>query len=106
LDKEAAGIVPDHINRNGLDNRRSNLRIANKQQNCWNSRDRGGVSRFKGVHWKVAEGKWAAAISHDGIRKHLGYFVSEREAAEAYDDAAITFQGEFAFLNFPERKGR
>ena len=92
----------DHINGNGLDNRRSNLRVCSIQQNRRNTGNHdGSTSRFKGVYWKKSIGRWVARISVEGKQKHLGYFRDEEEAARAYDKAARIAYGEYARLNFP-----
>lgn len=91
----------DHINHNGLDNRRANLRPASTGQNSANSRPRtGGTSKFKGVYLVTRLNRWASRIRG----KHLGYFDDEVEAAKAYDAAAVEEFGEFAYLNFPVRE--
>jgi hypothetical protein len=93
----------DHANGNGLDNRRSNLRPATNGQNMANRRPNiHSSSPYKGVGWKSSSGKWQARIRVDGTRYTLGFFDSEREAAEAYDAAARVAFGEFARLNFPD----
>jgi len=92
----------DHINGNPLDNRRENLRITTKQQNCCNQRKRVGSSKFKGVVWHKMGGGWIAQIGVNYKRYHLGSFKSEIEAAKAYNDAAIKYHGEFACLNVIE----
>ena len=95
-------LMVDHINPSDtLDNRRSNLRLATRQQNAWNSRSQSGGSKYKGVHWCKRENKWVARIMINGKKKLVGYFYSETEAAHAYDAAALEHFGEFALLNFP-----
>jgi hypothetical protein len=91
----------DHINRNGLDNRRENLRVCTHQQNQMNRPSRGGSSSYKGVDWRTSHNKWRASIKLNQKKKFLGHFQTELEAAQAYDAAAIILHGEFALLNFP-----
>jgi hypothetical protein len=91
----------DHINGDGLDNRRHNLRVATRLENLRNSGKRGGTtSQFKGVCLFRRTGRWQAYIRTDDRRLHLGYFATEREAAEAYDIAARLHFGSFARPNF------
>lgn len=92
--------VIDHIDHNGLNNRRSNLRICTQTQNVANQRKGKGSSNFKGVYWNKREQKWRAGIGYKGKDFHLGYFKDELEAAKAYDKAAKDLWGEFAKLNF------
>jgi hypothetical protein len=91
----------DHKNRYPLDNRRSNLRIADGSQNNGNmSKPRHGTtSRFKGVSWHTRSGKWRAVIALNRKHKHLGFFTNELDAARAYDAAARAQWGEFAHCN-------
>jgi hypothetical protein len=94
------GLMVDHINHNGLDNRRSNLRICTASQNQQNRQPSNyGKSRYKGVCWHSGKKKWRAAIVLDGRSIHIGYYDYEIDAAVAYDDAAIELFGEFACLN-------
>jgi hypothetical protein len=90
----------DHINGDGLDNRKSNLRLATRAQNGCNLRpQQGKSSRFKGVAWHVC-GKWRAHISPNRTQIALGLFDDEIDAALAYDMAALAQFGEFARPNF------
>ena len=95
-----SGMVTDHRNRNGLDNRKANLRLCTRSQNRTNSKkQRGCASRFKGVHWNRDRRKWQARIGPRSKRQHLGFFDDERAAARAYNAAAVEHFGEFARLN-------
>ena len=90
----------DHQNRNGLDNRRRNLRPCNKTQNMANRPKRAGTSsRFKGVFWWKRDKNWRARIQCNGHVENLGYYESEVNAALAYNYAARQYFGEFACLN-------
>jgi hypothetical protein len=90
----------DHIDGDKLNNRRSNLRVATRKNNNQNRRAWGVTSKYKGVAWKKQTRKWCALIGVDKKRIHLGYFLSETDAALAYDTAAKQFFGEYARLNF------
>lgn len=95
-----AGMDTDHINGNGLDNRRSNLRVCTHGENMRNRRPQTGVSSaYKGVSWNKAAGKWLAQIRLGGKHKHLGLFTSEQDAAAAYDRAAQDLHGAYARTN-------
>jgi len=95
------GTEIDHRNGDRLDNRRANLRAATKAENQRNSRSRRGSSSvYKGVCWDTANGKWKATITVHRRTKHLGRYKSEREAALAYNAAALQHFGEFARPNF------
>ncbi len=96
------GMVVDHIDGNGLNNRESNLRVCTQHQNLFNSRPIVKSSRFKGVHLYKRTGKWRAGIRHCGRDIHIGTFDDEIEAAKAYDRKARELFGEYAYLNFPE----
>lgn len=91
----------DHIDRNGLNNQKSNLRVCTHQQNNWNQgKKRPGTSKYKGVYWFHKRKKWIARMRINGKTKHLGCFVLESDAAKTYDKFAILHFGEFAYLNF------
>jgi len=94
------GMVVDHINGNGLDNRRSNLRVCEHRQNIAFGRSFTGLSRFKGVTWDKNRSKWIAQIKINYKHKMLGRFDNEEDAARAYDLAALAAWGEYAKPNF------
>jgi len=97
------GLLVDHIEGNGLNNRKSNLRLCTRVQNARNKRPKhNGSSRYKGVYWHISYRKWAANIRCNGKQKYLGRFDDEIEAAVAYDRKAELLFGEFAYLNFPQ----
>lgn len=96
------GQQVDHINGNGLDNRRENLRLATKSQNQWNRHNACGTSKYKGVCWATSQGQWKASIRKFGKRVNLGFFDDEVDAARAYDAAAKELFGDFANLNIKE----
>jgi hypothetical protein len=99
------GLVCDHINRKAHDNRKANLRPATVSQNNCNRRNRDQTtSRYRGVSQDVRSNKWRAQINVNGRRIHLGMFGHKVDAAKAYDSAARKYHGEFAVLNFPDRK--
>ncbi len=95
------GLLVDHIDGNGLNNRKSNLRLCTFAQNAHNSRPRrNSSSRYKGVCWHKVKKKWTVSIYKGGKRTYLGYYDDEIEAALAYDRKATELFGEFAYLNF------
>jgi hypothetical protein len=98
------GLVCDHINHNGLNNRKANVRPATVSQNSCNTRKRGQTtSRYRGVSQDARTNKWIAKIKVNGRQVYLGTFSHEIDAAKTYDTAARKYHGEFAVLNFPDR---
>ena len=93
------GRSVDHINGNGLDNRKCNLRLADKTQNGRNrGKNKNNKSGYKGVFWNTQASKWNAKI-HVPKQVHLGYYTTPEEAALAYNKGAIKYFGKFAKLN-------
>lgn len=89
----------DHINRNGLDNRRGNLRLATNEENRRNAKIRSdNTSGFRGV-WKNSSGKYKAEIKYKSKKYHLGVYPTAGEAALAYNEAATRLHKDFASLN-------
>lgn len=94
----------DHINHNTLDNRRENLRLCSPSENLRNSKksDDSATSKYKGTSYINTPGRrkrWRAYINIDGKQKHLGHFMTEKEAALEYNKAASDLFGDFANLN-------
>jgi hypothetical protein len=97
--------LTDHIDGNGLNNQRYNLREATVSQNQANARPRtGGSSVYKGVCWHKGSRRWRAYIQVRKKQMSLGYFTDETDAAKAYDIAAREYFGEYAYLNFFREK--
>jgi hypothetical protein len=94
----------DHIHHDKLDNRKSELRIASSTQNQGNRRKiKTCLSKFKGVCWHKQKQKWIAhlrqKVNGKTRLKHLGYFTDEKDAARAYNKAALEYFGSFSNLN-------
>lgn len=97
-------VLVDHIDHNTLNNTRLNLRICTNSENLQNSRKRsGGTSKYKGVSRCVTKNGFLyfqAKINIPGHKtKHLGSFQNEAEAAQAYNETALRYYGEFAHIN-------
>jgi hypothetical protein len=88
----------DHKNRDQLDDRIENLRIASHSQNHANTcLQTNNTSGFKGVSWYSRGSKWEAYIKVDGRRIKLGYYADIREACNAYVEAAKKHFGDFHY---------
>ncbi len=95
------GLEVDHINGDGLNNTRSNLRLCTHNQNVWNrKRKNKNMCGYTGVHKR--ENRFRAEIRCNGKKIIIGSFESAILAAEAYDKKATELFGEFASLNFPD----
>lgn len=87
----------DHVNGDGLDNRRKNLRPATKAQNQYNSRrSSANTSGRKGVSFRKSEKRWHAYISANGVRKDLGLYRNLADAVRAREAAERQLHGEYA----------
>jgi hypothetical protein len=90
------GTMIDHIDHNGLNNQKNNLRFVNYIQNGQNRQPNKGY-KYKGVN--SFNGKYEAKIQYNNKKIYLGTFETEEEAALAYNDAALKYFGEYAHLN-------
>lgn len=93
--------VPDHIDFDRLNNQKSNLRIATHKENSRYRRVKRtpDTTKYRGVIWSKKDGLWAGVITVDNKNVWCGLHSTQREAAIAYNEAAIKHFGEFAFLN-------
>jgi len=96
------GVEVDHINGDGLDNRKANLRLATRAQNLGNCHKQPGACGYRGIYWHKRNRMYHALINHEGKKYSLGYYYDAETAARAYDYAAYQLRGEFASLNFPQ----
>lgn len=97
-----AGMEVDHVDRNGLNNTRNNLRLATHAENMRNRCiARNNTSGFKGVHWNRKDSRRVAQMKFNGQYIYLSYYCNAIDAARAYDSKASELYGEFARLNFP-----
>lgn len=95
--------VVDHINHNGLDNRRVNLRCCSRSVNQQNRRSvqSNNTSGYLGVYLDRRRNKWSAQLRVNGKMRSFGYFADPAQAARARDAAALEHYGPHATLNFP-----
>lgn len=90
-------LETDHINRNPLDNRKSNIRLCTHSQNMCNRTNKRNTTGYRGVSQYA--NRWVAYICHNKKRMNLGSFIEIKDAARAYNRAAMKYHGEFAHLN-------
>lgn len=86
----------DHKNRNGLDNRRANIRVSTRSQNAAN---RSSQKKYIGVYFRKSRNRWFAQCRKDGKNHEKSSCKTEKEAALAYNFLATKLHGEFARLN-------
>lgn len=90
----------DHIDGNGLNNQKENIRICTTSQNAFNTKSKtNSTSKYKGVSYSKQLNKWKVTITIKDKSVHLGYFDSEEVAALTYDKKAKAVHGEFVRLN-------
>lgn len=89
-------VLIDHVDGNGLDNRRLNLRECTRRQNAYNSKPKIG-QKYKGI--EKSGNRWVPRLTWEGIRFSLGRFDTEEEAAAVYDKVAAKIYGDFARIN-------
>ena len=92
------GMDVDHINGNGLDNRKRNLRICTRSQNLMNGKKK-RKNKYKGTSWDKRKKKWEAFIGYNHKKISLGYYKKAKEAGKAYNAGAKKIFGKFARLN-------
>lgn len=101
--QQLPGMVIDHINRDRLDNRRSNLRLCTSLENSYNrSKPSGSKNKYKGVTKRgIKKPTYTASITKDGVKHEIKGCLTEEDAAKMYDVMAEELFGEFAAKNFP-----
>ena len=105
VNKTPEGFYTDHINGDGLDNRKCNLRTCSPQENNRNRRaKKGSKSKFKGIVWRPKIKRWEAKAVIDKKYYYLGSFVNEIDAANAYNEFVRNNFGEFCYKNKGEDK--
>ena len=90
------GLEIDHINGNGLDNRKANLRFVTHAQNQFNSTNYSGS---KGVSFSKQKRRWRSYINIDNRQRFIGYFDNKKDAMLAYNQRALELFGDYARLN-------
>lgn len=96
--KTPDGMDTDHIDGNGLNNQKSNLRICTRSQNQFNKgKCRNNTSGYKGVSWFKPMEKWDVRITHNKKQVHIGYFDDKEDAAKAYLEASKKYHKDFVY---------
>lgn len=104
LMRNPSGIV-DHIDGNGLNNTRSNLRVVTHAQSLANKHHTRAKSGYLGVYWSAARGQWRVNPMINGKKIQVGYFDNVEDAARARDEYMTSVHGEYASMNFPAARG-
>jgi len=98
--KFPVGLYVDHINGNGLDNQKLNLRLCTPHQSSLHRPNmKRGFSKYRGVCWHKRKKKWQAEIGHRGKLIYIGMYKTENDAAAAYNIEAERRFGDYATLN-------
>jgi hypothetical protein len=93
-------LVIDHINHNGLDNRKCNLRTVSYAQNSQNKTSKlNATSKYLGVYFDKKKLKYRVQIMVNKKTRYIGLYVNENDAAQAYNKEALKHFGEYANLN-------
>lgn len=92
-------MITDHIDHNGLNNQKTNLRVCTTRDNLRNRTPK-GRSGYLGVFYCNKQRSIYAKINVNRIQSYLGTYATEELAARAYDEAARKIYGEYANLNF------
>lgn len=102
--KTTDDLIVDHIDHNGLNNQKSNLRNCTYSQNLHHRKFAPGITGYKGVTYNKRQNVYQAKMRYDGKYRHIGHFKTAIEAAEAYNKVATQWFGEFASINSIERQ--
>lgn len=94
------GLQVDHVDHNGLNNQKNNIRICSSKENNVNIKSqKNSTSKYLGVSFEKSRNKWKACIRFNGKQKTIGRYNTEDEAGLAYNKEAVIHHGDFANLN-------